>query len=123
MPIVYRPVASSYVGDASRSLTRPTARNGAARAAVVLLVLASVGGVAAAVWLGWWDQTIAGAVSLVCLGLAVCAFFLAIGGLVVAVQRPTRRGTAVFALVASVPLVVWLAVAVTGQALAILQTG
>jgi hypothetical protein len=56
----------------------------------------------------------------VSLGLAAAAFFLAIGGLVVAVQRPIKRPTSVIALILSTLLVIWLAIVATAQALAIL---
>lgn len=122
-PIVYGPVPGSYVGDLASPLPEPTARNRPARASLVLLALALAGGVAVVAWLGRWDQAIAAAVCLVGLGIAIGGFFLAVGGLVVAAQVPTKKGTSVIALIASVVLVAWLGWLATTQALSILGLG
>ncbi|WP_426326215.1 hypothetical protein [Microbacterium sp. E-13] len=119
-PIVYQPISSSYVGEMAPPLPEPKAKNTPARWALVFIVLAVGGGVAVVGWLAGFDQAVAGVVSLVSLGLAAAAFFLAVGGIVVAVQRPTKRLTPVIALVSSTLLVIWLAIVATGQALAIL---
>ena len=119
-PIVYQPVSSSYVGEMRPPLREAAARNVPARAAVVLLVLALIGGVAVVGWLAAWDRTIAGLVSLVSVAFAAGAFFLAIAGLIVAGQRSTSRTLSAIALVASLALAVWLGFVATVQALAIL---
>lgn len=109
-PIVYRPVSGSYVGQQGRPLPAPTARNVPARIALVLIPLAALGGASVVLWWGQAAPTVAGVVALVSLTLAVGAFFLAIGGLVVAVQRPTKKATSVVALALALVLVVWLGV-------------
>ncbi|MFC8683395.1 hypothetical protein ACFT30_17935 [Microbacterium ureisolvens] len=96
------------------------ARNVPARAAIVLIVLALIGGVTVVGWLADWDRAIAGLVSLVSVAFAAGAFFLAVGGLIVAAQRSTSRVTSAIALVVSLGVAVWLAFVATEQALAIL---
>lgn len=108
-PLVYHPVSSAYVGELTRSLPEKSARNGAATASLIVSGLSLLGGIAVVWWLSAYDPLLAGTVSMVNLGLAVTAFFLAIGGLVVAVQRPTQKAGSVVALVVSALLTVWLA--------------
>ena len=120
-PIVYRPVSSAYVGELAPPLPEPTARNVPARIALVLIPLAALGGASVVLWWERTAPTVAGVVALVSLTLAVAAFFLAIGGLVVAVQRPTKKTTSVVALVLALGLVVWLGVVTVTQALAIVS--
>ncbi len=96
-------------------------RNVPAIASIVLLALAAIGGLAVVIRLAGWNQTIAGLVSLVSIAFAAGAFFLAIGGLIVAGQRRTGRAMSAVALVVSVVLVAWLAFVATEQALAILR--
>jgi len=121
MPIVYQPVSSSYVGEMRPPLPEARAADIPARASIVLIVLAAIGGVVVVEWLGAWDRTVAGLVSLVSVALAAGAFFLAIGGIVVATQRSRNRATSVVALAASLGLAVWLAFVAAQQALAILS--
>ncbi len=113
-------MSSSYVGEMRPRLPEASARNVAARAAIVLIVLALIGGVAVVGWLADWDRTIAGLVSLVSVAFASGAFFLAVGGLIVAAQRSTSRVLSAIALVVSLGLAVWLVFVATEQALAIL---
>lgn len=108
-PLVYHPVSSAYVGELTRSLPEKSARNGAATASLIVSGLSLLGGIAVVWWLSGYDPMLAGTASMVNLGLAVTAFFLAIGGLVVAVQRPTQKAGSVVALVVSALLTVWLA--------------
>jgi hypothetical protein len=108
-PLVYHPVSSAYVGELTRSLPEKSARNGAATASLIVSGLSLLGGIAVVWWLSGYDPLLAGTASMVNLGLAVTAFFLAIGGLVVAVQRPTLKAGSVVALVVSALLTVWLA--------------
>lgn len=119
-PIVYQPVASSSVGGMRPPLPEANPRNVPAIASIVLLALAAIGGLAVVLWLAGWNQTIAGLVSLVSIAFAAGAFFLAIGGLIVAGQRRTGRAMSAVALAVSVVLVAWLAFVATEQALAIL---
>lgn len=119
-PIVYEPVSSSYVGGMRPPIPEAAPANIPARAAIVLIALAAIGGVAVVVWLASRDQAIAGMVSLVSVALAAGAFFLAIGGLIVARQRGTGRVMSVVALAVSVVLVAWLVFVATELALAIL---
>ena len=119
-PIVYEPVSSSYIGGMRPPIPEASPANIPARAAVVLIALAAIGGVAVVVWLASRDQTIAGMVSLVSVALAAGAFFLAIGGLIVARQRRTSPVMSVVALGVSVALVAWLVFVATELALAIL---
>jgi hypothetical protein len=119
-PIVYEPVSSSYIGGMRPPIPEAAPANIPARAAVVLLALAAIGGVAVVVWLASRDQTIAGMVSLVSVALAAGAFFLAIGGLIVSRQRGTGRVMSLVALAVSVGLVAWLIFVATELALAIL---
>ncbi len=101
-------------------LPEATPRNVPAIASIVLLVLAVIGGLAVVLWLAGWDQTIAGLVSLVSVAFAAGAFFLAVGGLIVAGQRRTGKVMSAVALAVSIVLVAWLVVVATEQALAIL---
>ncbi|WP_239526168.1 hypothetical protein [Microbacterium sp. B35-30] len=119
-PIVYQPVASSYIGAMRPPLPEATPRNVPAIASIVLLALAVIGGLAVVMWLAGWDQTIAGLVSLVSVAFAAGAFFLAVGGLIVAGQRRTGKVMSAVALAVSVVLVAWLVIVATEQALAIL---
>lgn len=119
-PIVYEPVSSSYIGGMRPPIPEAAPANIPARAAVVLIALAAIGGVAVVVWLASRDQTIAGMVSLVSVALAAGAFFLAIGGLIVSRQRGTGRVISLVALAVSVVLVAWLVFVATELALAIL---
>ena len=82
-------------------------------ASIVLLALAAIGGLTVVVWLAGWNQTIAGLVSLVSIAFAAGAFFLAVGGLIVAGQRRTGRAMSAVALAVSVVLVAWLAFVAT----------
>ena len=108
-PLVYHPVSSAYVGELTRSLPEKSARNGAATASLIVSGVSLLGGIGVVWWLSGYDPMLAGTASMVNLGLAVTAFFLAIGGLVVAVQRPTQKAGSVVALVVSALLTVWLA--------------
>jgi hypothetical protein len=119
-PIVYQPVASSYIGAMRPPLPEARPRNVPAIASIVLLALAAIGGLAVVLWLARWDQTIAGLVSLVSVAFAAGAFFLAVGGLIVAGQRRTGRVMSAVALAVSIVLVAWLVIVATEQALAIL---
>ena len=119
-PIVYQPVSSSYVGEMRPPLPEAAARNVPARASIVLIFLGAAGGIAVIGWLANWDRAVSGMVSLVSVALAAGAFFLAIGGLIVATQRSMSRVLSLVALVVSVVLVAWLVVVATEQALAIL---
>jgi hypothetical protein len=119
-PIVYQPVASSYIGAMRPPVPEATPRNVPAIASIVLLWLAGIGGLTVVVWLAAWDQTIAGLVSLVSVAFAAGAFFLAIGGLIVAGQRRTSRIMSAIALAVAITLVAWLVFVATEQALAIL---
>jgi hypothetical protein len=59
-------------------------------------------------------------VSLVSVAFAAGAFFLAVGGLIIAAQRRTSRLMSLIAMMVSVVLVAWLVWVATQQALAIL---
>ncbi|WP_239539717.1 hypothetical protein [Microbacterium sp. B35-04] len=119
-PIVYQPVASSYIGAMRPPLPEARPRNVPAIASIVLLVLAAIGGLAVVLWLAGWDQTIAGLVSLVSVAFAAGAFFLAVGGLIVAGQRRTSRVVSAVALAVSILLAAGLVYVTTERALAIL---
>lgn len=108
-PLVYHPVSSSYVGELTRSLPEKSSRNGAATASLVLSALSLLGGVAVIGWLLAVNPMLAGTASLMNLGLALTAIFLAIGGLVIAAQRPTKKTTSIVALIVSGLLGIWLA--------------
>ncbi len=120
-PIVYQPVSSSYVGEMRPPLPEAAPANVPARASIVLLVVAALGGLAVVFWLSSSNESVAGLVSLVSVAFAAGAFFLAIGGLIVATQRSASRLLSGIAIVVSIGLVVWLAIVATQQALAILN--
>jgi hypothetical protein len=120
-PIVYQPVSSSYVGEMRPPLPEASPANIPARASIVLIVVAALGGLAVVFWLGGWNESLAGLVSLVSVAFAAGAFFLAIGGLIVATQRSTSRLLSGIAVVVSILLVAGLAIVATQQALAILS--
>lgn len=109
-PLVYHPVSSSYVGELTRSLPEKSSRNGAATASLVLSALSLLGAVAVIGWLLAVNPMLAGTASLVNLGLALTAIFLAIGGLVIAAQRPTKKTTSIVALAVSALLTAGLGV-------------
>jgi hypothetical protein len=84
---------------------RTSSKNGPAAAAVVLAVLA-LATTSALIWLvPARDPFLAIAVGLAAMTLIATAFALAVVGLVIAIRRPTPKGSAVFALVMSVLLV------------------
>lgn len=120
-PIVYQPVSSSYVGEMRPPLPEASPANIPARASIVLIVVAALGGLAVVFWLSGWNESLAGLVSLVSVAFAAGALFLAIGGLIVAAQRSTSRLLSGIAVVVSILLVAWLAIVATQQALAILS--
>jgi hypothetical protein len=120
-PIVYQPVSSSYVGELRPPLPEASPANIPARASIALIVVAALGGLAVVFWLSGWNESLAGLVSLVSVAFAAGAFFLAIGGLIVAAQRSTSRLLSGIAVVVSILLVAWLAIVATQQALAILN--
>ncbi|MDT0143890.1 DUF2510 domain-containing protein [Microbacterium sp. PRC9] len=120
-PIVYQPVSSSYVGEMRPPLPEAAPANVPARASIVLMAVAALGGLAVVFWLGGWNESVAGLVSLVSVAFAAGAFFLAIGGLIVATQRRTSRLLSGIAIVVSIGLAAWLAIVATQQALAILN--
>ena len=120
-PIVYQPVSSSYVGEMRPPLPEAAPANVPARASIVLMAVAALGGLAVVFWLGGWNESVAGLVSLVSVAFAAGAFFLAIGGLIVATQRRTSRLLSGIAIVVSVGLAAWLSIVATQQALAILN--
>ncbi|MCW3492130.1 hypothetical protein [Microbacterium sp. SSM24] len=93
----YRP-ASAAAGSWS---TAPSAKNGPATTALVL-VLVSVVGAVASVWLapGLAPAT-AAVLGFAQVGVLVATFVLSLIGLVIAVRRPTRKREAVFGLVLS----------------------
>lgn len=120
-PIVYQPVSSSYVGEMRPPLPEAAPANVPARASIVLMAVAALGGLAVVFWLGGWNESVAGLVSLVSVAFAAGALFLAIGGLIVATQRRTSRLLSGIAIVVSIGLAAWLAIVATQQALAILN--
>ncbi|WP_342000060.1 DUF2510 domain-containing protein [Microbacterium sp. LWH7-1.2] len=120
-PIVYQPMSSSYVGEMRPPLPEAAPANIPARASIVLIVVAALGGLAVVFWLSGWNESVAGLVSLVSVAFAAGAFFLAIGGLIVATQRRTSRLMSGIAVAVSIGLVAWLAIVATQQALAILN--
>ncbi|MGN8551389.1 UNVERIFIED_CONTAM: DUF2510 domain-containing protein [Microbacterium sp. SLM126] len=79
----------------------PTSKNGPATASLVLLLI-SVVGVAASVWLapGLAPATTT-LLGIVQIAVLIAAFVLSLIGLAVAFQRPTRKREAVFGLVLS----------------------
>ena len=80
-------------------------KNGSATAAVVIALLAIVA-VAALIWLvPARDPFLTLAVGLAAMTLVGAAFALAVIGLVIAVRRPTRKGSAVLALILSTLLI------------------
>ncbi|MFE5410699.1 hypothetical protein [Microbacterium sp. NPDC056569] len=109
------------MGEMRRPLPEASPANIPARASIALMVVAALGGLTVVLGLGLWDESVAGLVSLVSVAFAAGAFFLAIGGLIVAAQRGTSRLVSVLAIVVSVGLVVWLAIVATRQAIAILN--
>lgn len=97
----YSPVvaASAFAGPAVVS------RNGAARAARILVLL-SVLGVTGVRWLvSGGDPFIGAGLGLLTIAMVLAAFILSVVGLVIAIRRPTRKGEAVFALVGSALLI------------------
>ncbi|MBW9108899.1 DUF2510 domain-containing protein [Microbacterium ureisolvens] len=120
-PIVYQPVSSSYVGEMRPPLPEASPANIPARASIALIVVAALGGLAVVFWLGGWNETFAGMVCLASVAFAAGAFFLAIGGLIVATQRRTSKLLSGIAVAVSIVLVAWLVIVATQQALAILS--
>lgn len=95
------PVPSAPHAAAMTASTVPSSKNGPAKAALVLLLLAVLG-VAGLIWLAsGMDPTVAAVAGLAQIGLVVAAFILSIVGLVLAIVRPTRKREAIFGLVLS----------------------
>ena len=98
------PATATTLGD---PLT--PSKNGPATAALVLALLALLS-VAALIWLvPARDPFLALAVALAAMTLVAAAFVLSVIGVVVSIRRPTRKGSAVFALVLSVLLIAFFA--------------
>lgn len=100
-------VRTGSVPTSSSSLTGPRApsSNGPAVAALALALVA-LGVIAALAWLvPARDPSLALVVGLVAMALGAAAFVLSVIGLVIAILRPTRKGSAVTALVLSALLI------------------
>lgn len=110
-PVVRTAPAYAPVSAAAAAFAAPAtaAKNGPARAALILILLAVLG-VTGILWLvTGGDPFIGASLGLLTIAMVLAAFILSIVGLVIAVRRPTRKGEAVFALIASTLLVGFLA--------------
>ncbi len=98
-PLVYAPQSSRYTGD-QPVIVDPSAGNGLASTSVALIAASAVCGVVA-YFIRPSSEMVADVAWTLAAAFVVAAFILAVAGLAVAVQRPTRKGWAVVALVVS----------------------
>jgi hypothetical protein len=103
-PVVYQPHAVNYAAPAPPTFIPVTSKNGPATASLVLSVLGLVTGVLVHTWVSPTRPTLGGLINLLIIAAFLCAVGLAVVGLVLAAQRPTRKGRSVVALVISVLL-------------------
>lgn len=114
LPPTPAPAYGATFGSDPKQGAAPSAKNGPAKAALILIVVQLLGSLAIAglafalgpqilqfLWLF-------GLLSLLWLGMIIAAFVLAIVGMVIAVRRPTRKREAVWALVLTSIGIVWL---------------
>ncbi|GAA3623096.1 hypothetical protein GCM10022200_01640 [Microbacterium awajiense] len=99
-PLVYAPHSSRYTGDQPAVIADPVAGNGLASTAIALIFASAVCGVVA-YFIRPSSETVASVSWTLAAALVVAAFILAVAGMAVAVQRPTRKGWALAALVVS----------------------
>lgn len=105
-PVVYRPLPGAYTGPQPVKFLALTSRNGPAKASLILIAVSLVGA-GVLLWLpGHVDRGLLAVVSTLTTAAMIMAFLLAIAGLVLAAQRPTKKRESVFALVVSSLLVI-----------------
>jgi len=114
-PLSYDPVSSTYAGDQPERLLAPSSQNGAAKTSVAMVALSLVGWILAIIWLPQVYASLAGLMIMVSVALAIASLLTAVAGLVVAVQRPTRKREAVIGLVLSGTILLGLAAMVIWQ--------
>lgn len=119
-PLSYDPVPSIYTGDQPARLLAPSSQNGAAKTSVALVALSLVGWILAIFWLPQVDAALAGLMIMASVALAIASLLTAVAGLVVAVQRPTRKREAVIGLVLSGLILLGLATMVIWQVVLVL---
>ena len=105
-PVTYQPHASSYAAAGTSTFIPVTSRNGPATASLVLSLLGLVAGGFVYGWVSPTRPTLGGLLNLLIIAAFLCAVGLAVVGLALAAQRPTRKGRSVLALVVSVLLLV-----------------
>lgn len=103
-PVVYQPQAVNYAAPAPSTFIPVTSENGPAAASLVFSAIGLAAGVVAYVWISPARPTLGGLINLLIIAAFLCAVGLAVVGLVLAAQRPTRKGRSVLALVVSVLL-------------------
>jgi len=111
-PARYVPAPASRAGYASvmSGPVTPTSRNAAAKTSLVLILLAVLG-LGGVVWfVVGRDPLLAYALGLVALLMLVAACILGVVGLVTAVRRPTKKREAIFGIVASSALLIFILV-------------
>ncbi|WZO52322.1 alkaline shock response membrane anchor protein AmaP [Microbacterium sp. LWH7-1.2] len=114
LPPTTAPTYGATFGTDPKQNAPATAKNGPARAALILILVQLLGsfGIAALAF-AVGSQILQylwlfGILSLLWFLMAVAAFVLAIVGMVIAVRRPTRKREAVFALVLTSIAMVWI---------------
>ncbi len=105
-PVSYQPHASNYAAAGTSTFIPVTSSNGPAAASLVLSLLGLAAGVSVYLWVSPTRPTLGGLLNLLIIAVFLCAVGLAIVGLVLAAQRPTRKGRSVMALVLSALLLV-----------------
>lgn len=103
--VAFQPHAGAYVEGRSATLMPMSSKNGPAKVSAFLILLGLLAGAAASVVLPRVNPALVPVAEGITSALIVTAFILAIAGVVIAVSRPTSKGTAVFALVVSSLLV------------------
>lgn len=100
-PVTYQPRVTNYAAPAPSTFIPVTSSNGPAAASLAISVVGLAAGVLVHLWITPARPTLAGLCNLLIIAAFFCAVALAIVGLVLSAQRPTRKGRSVVALVIS----------------------
>jgi hypothetical protein len=103
-PVAYQPHA--YVAVPGANFIPVTSRNGPASASLALSFLGVVAGILVHALVTPTNPSLAGLLNLLIIAAFLSALGLAVVALVLAAQRPTRKGRSVFALVVSALLLI-----------------
>jgi hypothetical protein len=117
-PVTYRPPPGSHVASTRATYVSISQQNGPAKASLILILISLLGGVAVLWFITGADPALIGIVNLINGAILLTAFILAVIAVVLAVQRPTKKREAVFALVVSSLLIIGTIVVFTARVVA-----